>query len=376
MASIFQAFTDYQNRIKQRSIDKSASKISPSLFDLYLFTRQMAQLLDAGLPLITTLDTVQEQIKNPYLKAVLQWVYDDVSRGTAFGTAVRKYPRVFPNLLASMIEAGEISGTLPALLNRVSGYFEASYRLNDKVKSTLTYPIVVLSLAVLLVGAMMIFIVPIFSEMFESMNNQLPLPTQILIGASNFIKDNIIWIILTFAALIYGWTVFVKTPRGRVFKNIIIHRMPLIGPLAQKISIARFFRTYAALIRSGVPILSTIAICSTASDNTFIEAASERLKKRISEGEPLSTILKDEHYFPAIASSMAYAGEKSGKTDIMLEELAELYEADTENAINAMTSTMEPILMAIMGILIGGILVGLFMPMFEMSSAIGNAENS
>ncbi|HLS28514.1 MAG TPA: type II secretion system F family protein, partial [Opitutales bacterium] len=338
--------------------------------DLTVFTQQLASMLEAGLPLVSALEALQEQTENPYFAAIIRELRTDISSGTSFSKAASNFPNAFSRLFVSMVQAGEASGGLPQILLQVAGYFENSLALTKKVKSALTYPVAVISLAVVLVNVLLIFVIPVFAEMFADFGADLPKPTQMLIDFSGFLKSYIIYMILIGFGLFAILKKVLATPNGRIIRDRVVFRIPVIGELRRKISLARFCRTYAILMRSGVPILRTLDIVSTASDNTFIESASTEISKHISQGGQVSEILAEEPYFPPMMKHMARAGEQTGNVDGMMNKIAEFYESETDATVSALTSLMEPALIVFLGVVVGGIVMCMFLPIFELSSVI------
>jgi type IV pilus assembly protein PilC len=365
-------FWESQKLAKQRAYEKQARTKKIKTADLAVFTQQLAAMLDAGLPLVTTLEALQDQTENPVFKIVLREVRQDIASGTSFSEACRKFPNAFPNLFVSMVEAGEASGALAEIMAKVAGYFEDSVKLSKKVKSAMTYPVVVISIAVILVTVLLIFVIPVFEGMFKDFGSELPKPTQFLIDLSHFLgpQFGVVWIGLGLFALFYAWGKFTRTPKGRRIKCQIVAHMPILGNLSRKIAVSRFCRTYATLIRSGVPILRALEICSKASNNTYIEDAVEEITRQISQGGQLSETVAQNPYFPAIVKHMAKAGEQTGNVDGMMNKIADFFDEEINNIVSSLTSLMEPILIVVLGVIIGGIVMAMFLPIFEMGNVV------
>lgn len=278
------SFAESQRLAKQKSYEKQAKRKKIKLTELTVFTQQLAAMLEAGLPLVSALDALQEQTDNPVFQIIIRNVKEDVSAGLAFSEACSRYPRAFPNLFVSMVQAGEASGSLAEILEKTSTYFEDTVKLVKQVKGALVYPAVVISLAIVLVAVLLIFVIPVFAEMFSSFNAELPKPTQFLIGLSNFLASYILFIIA--GLMLAGWLTkrFIATPKGRRVKDVCITKLPVISDLMRKVNLSRFCRTYAILMRSGVPILQTLDIVAAASGNTYIEASCKNISKHISQG--------------------------------------------------------------------------------------------
>lgn len=365
------SFAESQRLAKLKAYEKQAHRKKIKLDEITVFTQQISSMLEAGLPLVSALEALQDQTENPVFQIIIRDVRNDIAGGTSFSDAVRKFPKAFPNLFVSMVEAGEASGALADIMGKVALYFEESLALIKKVKSAMTYPIAVIGLAVILVNVLLIFVIPVFSEMFADFGAELPKPTQMLIDISNFLKYNIHWIILGAVAFVWTLKRVTATPRGRRAKDVFFSKMPIIGNLSQKVNISRFCRTYAILLRSGVPILRTLEICSSASNNTFVENACVNFSRHISQGGQLSEIIADTPYFPSMVKHMAKAGEQTGNVDGMMNKIADFYDVEVNNIVESLTSLMEPILICVLGVIIGGIVMAMFLPIFQLSSVVG-----
>ncbi|MGA1205226.1 MAG: type II secretion system F family protein [Opitutales bacterium] len=365
------SFWESQRLAKQKQYEKQARRKKIKLDQLTVFTQQLSSMLEAGLPLVSALEALQEQTEDPVFQVVIRNVKVDISGGTAFSEAVAKYPNAFPNLFVSMVEAGEASGGLASILGKVAIYFEDTVKLIKQVKSAMTYPIAVIALAVGLVQVLLIFVIPVFAEMFSSFGKELPKPTQLLISTSNFLKSYIIFIIAGAVAFWYVMKRILKTPGGRRAKDVVMLKIPVVGALIQKIALSRFCRTYAILLRSGVPILRTLEIVSNASGNTFIELACKDISRNISQGGQLSETIAEIPYFPPTVKHMARAGEQTGNVDGMMGKIADFYDAEIETTVDALTSLMEPMLIVFLGVVIGGIVMAMFLPIFNLAGVVG-----
>lgn len=365
------SFWESQRQAKQRVYEKQSKKKKIGLAILTSFAQQLASMLEAGLPLVSCLEALEEQVEDPVFSIVLRNVKTEINAGSSFSDAVRKYPNAFPNLFCSMVEAGEASGGLAAMMGKVGEYFEASLRLKKKVKSAMAYPAAVITIAIVLVYALLTFVIPVFAEMFSSFGKELPAPTQLLIDVSNFLGS-----LAGLASIIglgfFGYLLFrlSKTPNGRIVKDRIFLRLPIIGNLTRKIALSRFCRTYSILIRSGVPILQALDICSRASDNTYIEAACKELKLEVSSGGQLSDVFARISYFTPSVKHMARAGESTGNVDGMMNKLSDFFDDEIDNVVSALTSLMEPLLIVVLGTIVGSIVIAMFLPIFSLSSAV------
>ncbi len=365
------SFWESQRLAKQKQYEKQARRKNIKLQALTVFTQQLSSMLEAGLPLVSALEALQDQTEDPVFQIVIRNVKMDISGGTAFSEAVAKYPNAFPNLFTSMVEAGEASGGLAHILGKVAIYFEDTVKLIKQVKSAMTYPIAVISLSVCLVQVLLIFVIPVFAEMFSSFGKELPKPTQLLIDTSNFLKSYILYIIVGAIAFWYVLKRVLRTPRGRRSKDLILFKVPILGDLIQKIALSRFCRTYAILLKSGVPILRTLEIVSNASDNTFIELACKDIIRNISQGGQLSETISEIPYFPPTVKHMARAGEQTGNVDGMMGKIADFYDTEIETTVDALTSLMEPLLIVVLGVVIGSIVMAMFLPIFNLANVVG-----
>jgi type IV pilus assembly protein PilC len=363
-----------QSLAKQNTLEKRALKYKLPLGELALFTQQLASLLVAGLPLVQCLEALQDQTEDQVFRIVIRDVRLDISAGNSFSSAVKKFPNSFPNLFTSMVEAGEASGGLAEILGKVAGYFEATVKLSKKVKSAMTYPIAVIGLATALVNVLLIFVIPVFADMFKDFGAKLPAPTQFLIDLSNFLKAYFFYL----CGIAYGvyWAMgkFVATPRGRRVKDKFLVRAPIFGNLVHKITLSRFCRTYATLIRSGVPILRTLEIVASASNKVQIEDACAEVAEHVSQGGQVSEVFAVNEFFPPMMKHMVKAGEATGNVDGMMNKIADFYDVECEATVSALTSLIEPILIVFLGVVVGGIVMAMFLPIFQLGAVAGGLQ--
>jgi type IV pilus assembly protein PilC len=356
---------------KQKSLEKSAKKYKLPLGELTIFTQQLSSLLVAGLPLVQCLEALQDQTEDPRFRIIIRDVRLDISQGNSFSSSVKKFPRAFPSLFISMVEAGEASGGLAEILGKVAGYFEATVKLTKKVKSAMAYPIGVISLAIVLVNVLLIFVIPVFAAMFADFGAKLPLPTQMLIDLSHFMGKRW-WVI---AIVCYGiwWAYgkFVATPRGRRIRDHALVRAPIFGNLIHKIALSRFCRTYATLIRSGVPILRTLEIVASASGKVQVEDACAEIAKHVSQGGQVSEVLASNPFFPPMMKHMVKAGESTGNVDGMMTKIADFYDVECDATVSALTSLIEPLLIVFLGVIVGAIVMAMFLPIFQLGAVAG-----
>ena len=359
---------------KQKALEKKAKTYKLDLAELSVFTSQLASLLQAGLPLVSCLEALQDQTEDQVFRIVIRDVRNDISTGTSFSAAVKKFPRAFPNLFISMVEAGEASGGLAEILGKVAGYFESSVKLAKKVKSAMTYPVAVIGLAVALVNVLLIFVIPVFAAMFADFGAKLPLPTQMLIDLSNFMKAW--WWALALGAygIFFGVNKYTATPVGRRQKDMFLVRAPICGNLVHKIALSRFCRTYATLMRSGVPILRTLEIVSSASGKCQIEDACAEIAKHVSQGGQVSDIMATNTFFPPMMKHMVKAGETTGNVDGMMNKIADFYDTEIDATVSSLTSLIEPLLITFLGVVVGGIVMAMFLPIFQLGAVAGGMQ--
>jgi type IV pilus assembly protein PilC len=367
-------FNAAQVMAKQKALEKKAKTYKLGLGELAIFTSQLASLLQAGLPLVSCLEALQDQTEDQIFRIVIRDVRNDISTGTSFSAAVKKFPRSFNSLFVSMVEAGEASGGLAEILGKVAGYFESSVKLTKKVKSAMTYPIAVIGLAIALVNVLLIFVIPVFAAMFADFGAKLPLPTQMLIDLSNFMKAWWWAIGLGAYGAYYGFGKYVATPNGRRQKDQFLVRAPIFGNLVHKIALSRFCRTYATLMRSGVPILRTLEIVASASGKVQIEDACVEIAKHVSQGGQVSDIMAVNPFFPPMMKHMVKAGETTGNVDGMMNKIADFYDTETDAMVSALTSLIEPLLIVFLGVIVGGIVMAMFLPIFQLGAVAGGVQ--
>jgi type IV pilus assembly protein PilC len=340
------------------------------LKDIAVFSRQMATMIGAGLSMIRTLSILADQAENKELARVLAIVRTDVEQGQSFSEALMKHPRVFPPLMVHMVRAGETGGFLDNSLVGVATNFEADVKLRDTIKSALTYPVVVLIMALLAVAGMLIFIVPIFKDMFSSFGADLPAPTQALVVLS----ENMVWIA---PVLIVGGIIFTvwwqrnkhtDAVRSRVDKLRL--RLPIFGPLFTKIAIARFSRTFSTMLGAGVPILQALGIVGETSGSWVLEQSLRKVQDSVRQGKSIAGPLANEPVFPTMVVQMISVGEDSGSMEVMLEKIGEFYESEVDATTKALTSLIEPLMIAFLGVIIGGMIIALYLPVFSIYNEI------
>jgi type IV pilus assembly protein PilC len=334
--------------------------------DIAIFFRQFSVMIDAGLPLVQCLEILGNNQENPAFQKCLTGIRQTVEGGATLSNAMKQYPKIFDDLTTNMIEAGETGGILDTILIRISSYVEKAVKLKAAVKSALIYPVSVISIAVLIVGALLKFVVPIFANLFAGLGVELPLPTRIVMGLSAFVS-NFWWVVgLFFVVLIVAIKQVRKTPKGRLMWDKMMLHLPVFGMVLRKIAVARFTRTLGTLITSGVPILEGLSITARTSGNAVLEQALMKVRKAIEEGRTIVDPLKESGVFPNMVTQMIGVGEATGAMDAMLQKIADFYEDEVDAATKDMLTLLEPVMIAFLGVAVGGIVISLYMPLFSM----------
>ena len=349
---------------------KSKKKIKVPMDELVLFTRQMATMTAAGITIVTALDTLADQVDNDGFKFVLRDVKDSVNTGASLSEAMMKHQSVFFAYFVNMIRAGESSGMLDDVLERVATYLEKTSALQKKIQSAMIYPAVVSSMALAITLVMILKVIPVFEDMFSGFGKDLPAPTQVLIDISHAMQNSFGIIVICAVGLFFGVKWYVKTDAGRLRIDGMKLKMPVFGVLLRKVAISKFTRTLSTLVKSGVPILSALDIVSKTSGNVVVEKAVSNVRNSVQEGESISKPMEKSGIFPPLVTRMVEVGEKSGELENMLSKIADFYDEQVDVAVDGMTSLIEPLIIAFLGIVIGGIVICMFLPIFEMSSLI------
>ncbi len=347
----------FGSKVKQRSIA--------------IFTRQLATMIDAGLPLVQSLEILSSQQDNKTFKNILRGIREDVEGGATFAGALKKHPTTFNDLYTNLVVAGEEGGILDNILTRLANYIEKAEALRKKVKSAMVYPSVIVSVAVIVVVVLMIFVIPVFESMFKSAGQTLPLPTMIVVVISKAIRKYIVIFIPAAIALFYLLKKWRQTENGKTVIDRLLLQLPVFGPLFKKISVARFSRTLGTLVSSGVPILDGLNIVSKTSGNKTIETAILNARDSIREGETIAEPLSRAGIFPPMVIQMISVGESTGALDSMLSKIADFYEDEVDVAVGNLTSLLEPLLMCFLGVVIGGVVIAMYLPIFQMANAVG-----
>jgi type IV pilus assembly protein PilC len=336
-----------------------------------IFTRQLATMIDAGLPLVQSLEILSVQQEQKLFKDIIREIREDVEGGSTFAGALKKHPSTFDDLYTNLVVAGEEGGILDNILLRLAGYIEKAEALKKKVKSAMVYPATIVGVAVVVVMILMIFVIPVFESMFKGAGQTLPLPTLIVITISKFIKKYVFIVVPVFILLLFLLRRYHKTENGRTVIDRLLLKIPVLGPLLQKISVARFSRTLGTLVSSGVPILDGLSIVSKTSGNKTIETAILNARASIREGETIAEPLGRSGMFPPMVIQMISVGESTGALDSMLSKIADFYEEEVDVAVGNLTSLLEPFLMMFLGVVIGGVVIAMYLPIFQMAGAVG-----
>lgn len=344
---------------------------SVSLKTLAVFNRQLSVMFNAGLPITQAIGILSNQQKDKYFQNVLLEVRRDVEAGSTLSSAMHKHPKVFNELYTSMIQAGEASGNLDTILLRLSSYIENQNKLIGKVKSALTYPVVIISIALILTGVLLWKVVPVFTDMFSQMGAELPILTQFVVGASNFLVANIVWIILFFIGIIFAYRSYYATFKGRRVIDNIKLKIWVFGDLLTKLAVARVTRTLATLLTSGVEIIESMTITAKTSGNAIIEDAVLKSRALVQEGKPLWESWEETKRFPYMVTQMVAVGEQTGSLATMLGKVADFYDEECEQTVNAVTSLMEPLMIVILGGLVGSVVVAMYLPLFDIVGKVG-----
>jgi type IV pilus assembly protein PilC len=342
-------------------------KIKPK--DISIFARQFATMIGAGVPLVRCLAILSTQAENPSLGKLLEVIKQDVEGGLTFSDSLAKHPKYFNNLFVNLVKAGEAGGILDQILQRIAEYLEGAEQLKSKVKGAMTYPLVVASIAVLVVIFLLAFVLPTFKSIFDGMGGKLPLPTALLLSASDFVQKFFILIIAGLGGSIFGIKTFIATPFGKRQLDVWSLKLPAFGPMIKKVSVARFTRTLGTLISSGVPILQALEVTGDTAGNVVLKDAIDKTRNSIKEGESIAQPLKSSAVFPPMVVSMISVGEETGELDGMLIRIADFYEAEVDEAVKGLTSIIEPIIIVFMGVVIGGIVMAIFLPMLQLVNA-------
>jgi type IV pilus assembly protein PilC len=358
------------NLVKEAAAKTSFIRKRVKADDLVIFSRQLATMVDAGIPILQALDALQEQVTNAYFQSVIAAIRDDIQLGSSLSAAFAKHSRVFDSLYINMIKVGETGGVLSAILDRISSYMEKSLKLKRKVQSAMIYPAVVVFLAAAITTLLLIKVVPTFAEIYQSFDSKLPAMTQMLIDISSFLKNYYYIFFGGVFMLVLLVTRINRTQRGKLFFDRILLRLPIFGDLLRKVAISRFTRTLATLLQTGVPILESLDIVGKTSGNRVVELAVDNVKNNVREGESIAAPLIKSGVFPPMVTRMIAIGEKSGQLEKMLTKISEFYDDQVDTMVAGLTSIIEPMIIGFLGIVIGFIVIALFLPIINITQII------
>lgn len=340
--------------------------------DLMIFTRQLATMVDAGLPVDNALETLAEQATSDVFKIVLFSMLSEIRGGSRISEAIKKYPRIFPDIYVSMVRAAEASGQLATILNQLAGYMESSARIKQKVKAAMTYPVIATCMIGSVAGILILVVVPQFAKMFEMVKGDLPLPTVIVLALSNFMRGHFFLFALMVTSGIVGFVMIIRTKKGAFYFDAFKLKAPVFGKLFSQVAVARFSRTLSTLLSSGVPILDALDIVERAAGNAVIAQAVHESIASVSGGSSLAEVFEKKPVFPPMLIKMISVGEKTGQLDTLLEKIADFYDERVSAAIEGLTSMIEPLLIGVLGLVVGGIVIAIFFPMIKITQSMGN----
>lgn len=365
------------DKIKKKSFDLAGGDLPDWMQggvppkDVVIFTRQFATMIDAGLPLVQAIDILASQQEHPVFKKSLFRIKQSVESGKTFADSLREHPKIFDNLYANMVAAGEVGGILDTILDRLASAMEKVLKLRQTIKSAMTYPIAVLVVAIIVIIFMMVKVLPVFAGLFTSFGNELPAPTQFVMDLSDWFVANWLYIVGVCVAIPVSLKAIRKNEKGEYWTDFILLKIPLFGSLIKKVAVARFTRTLGTMLSSGVPIMDALDIVARTSGNLRVQEEVLHARQAVSEGRTLAEPLQEGTVFPSMVVQMINVGESTGAMDAMLNKIADFYEEEVDQAVAAMTSLLEPIIIVFLGGTIGGILIAMYLPVFEIAGNIG-----
>src|SRR5678816_2313901 len=359
-------------KIAEKSAPRVTFKFGGKVSDkeMAIFTRQFSTMIDAGLPLVQCLNILADQSDSKNLRDVTATVARSVEEGSTLAESLRRHPRTFDDLYTNLVEVGETGGILDVVLQRLSVYIEKAASLKRKVKSAMVYPGTIISVAMLVIIFMLVFVIPTFTQMFKEMGAELPLPTRIVIGISDFVRGYFWLLGLAFAGGLYGLRRYYRTENGRSIIDALILRVPVFGVIFRKVAVARFTRTLGTLVESGVPILEALRITASTAGNKVVEKAVLQCRTSVTEGKTLAEPLKISGVFPTMVTQMVSVGEQTGALDAMLSKIADFYDDEVDTAVGTLTSLIEPIMIVFLGVVVGGLVVAMYLPIFKLVTLV------
>jgi len=361
-------------KLKQKPKDlfENVSFMQPKVTkkDIVIFTRQFSTMINAGLPIVQGLNILAEQNENKTFRRILKQITKDVEGGATLADALQNHPKVFDSLFVGLVSAGEVGGILDTILQRLATYIEKTEKLKSQIKGALVYPAVVVSIAVIVIAVIMIFVIPVFQDLFAGVGQALPLPTQMVVDISSFTKGNIHYMLGGFILFVWLIKRYHRTISGKKRIDSLLLKLPIVGELIKKVAVARFTRTLGTMVSSGVPILDALEITARTAGNAVVEEIILDARSSIAEGQTIAEPLSETDVFPGMVTQMISVGEATGALDAMLHKIADFYDDEVDAAVSAMTSMLEPLLMVFLGGSIGGIVIAMYLPIFQMASAM------
>ncbi|RJQ76857.1 MAG: type II secretion system F family protein [Desulfobacteraceae bacterium] len=358
---------------KPKDLFEGVSFLQPKVKekDIIIFARQFSTMIDAGLPIIQCMDILHSQQENATFKKMLKDIKDQVEGGSTFADALKRYPKHFDNLFVNMITAGEAGGILDVILKRLAGYMEKAARLKRKVKGAMVYPAITIAVAVIVVAVILIFVIPVFQEMFADFGSSLPGPTLIVIAMSDFVKSKVHFMAIGLVIFFFAFKKYYSTNKGRLVVDAAILKLPVFGMLLRKVAVAKFTRTMGTMLGSGVAILEALDIVAKTAGNKIVEKAIYTVRSGISEGRTMADPLQASGVFPPMVCQMIAVGESTGALDAMLEKIADFYDEEVDQAVENLTAMIEPMMIVFLGVIVGGLIVSMYLPIFKMAGAVG-----
>lgn len=338
--------------------------------DVMLFTRQFATMIDAGLPIVQGLEILSQQSESKTFRNIIREIKQDVEGGFTLADALKKHPKAFDDLYVNMVAAGEVGGVLNTILNRIAMFIEKSNKLKKKVKGAMIYPCTIVVVAVAVVTILLLYVIPVFAELYGGMGKALPAPTQITINLSNWFRAYFFYMVVVLVGIGVALRMYYKTPQGRMMIDGILLKTPIIGDLLRKVAVARFSQNMSILLTSGVPILDGLAITAKTAGNKVVEKAIMDARISISQGKTVAEPLTESKIFPPMVCQMVAIGENTGALDAMLKKVADFYEEEVDNSVANLTSLMEPMIMVVLGVILGGLVISMYLPIFQLGTLV------
>ena len=368
-----QKITPIKIKVKPKDVFENIAFLQPKVkeADIILFCRQFSTMIDAGLPIIQCLDILQSQQENKTFKVMLKKIKEMVESGSTLAEALKKYPDYYDDLFVNMIAAGEAGGILDTILQRLSAYMEKAAKLKSQVKGAMVYPVVTLIIAAVVLIVILVFVIPVFQEMFKDFGGELPVPTQIVVNMSEFVKSKVAYLIGALILFAFAYKRFSKTEKGRIILDDLFLRLPVFGTLLRKVAVAKFTRTMGTMLSSGVAILEALDIVAKTAGNKTIEKAVYDVRSGISEGRTMADPLLESGVFPSMVCQMISVGESTGALDAMLGKIADFYDEEVDQAVENLTALIEPFMLVFLGVTIGGLVIAMYLPIFKMAGAVG-----